>query len=142
MISNPRLSLSLIKKIATFSNHTVKNMSFGKGTRLLIVRYILLLATMASYKKASLCKKTVVLDEGFFQLIHNIMERESYNSHMQKLIGKIPKPNVLVIVNSTKESRERRFKEKGYPRKDEFGLEYFNEWYGVMQANDLHIKVS
>ncbi len=140
IFSHPILSAFLLSKINRFSNRSTKLLPIKKRLKLLLVRSILLLATMSSYKKALRYRGAVILDEGFFQIIHSIFEDEIEEEIIKNLIDKIPKPEILVIVDSTKKSREERFNQKGYPRRDEFGSKYFFDWYKVMESNDLKIR--
>src|SRR3989344_7400398 len=67
ILSFPLLSIYLFFKLNLNSN------KYG-NIKIKIMRNILLFATMAFYKKASLSKDKIILDEGFFQMINSIFE--------------------------------------------------------------------
>ena len=137
---HPVLSFSLWHNLSRFPNNSTNLLPLRKRLKLNLTRNILLLATMAQYMESRSHRDAVVLDEGFFQIIHTVFERKVKDYKLKRLMELIPKPEILILVNSTKESRERRFAQGGYPRKDEFGSKYFDEWYEVMKLNDLKIR--
>ena len=139
-VRNPIISSDLIHRLNKFSNSSVSLMNLRKRIKLRIIRNILLLATMASYNKAQSSNEDIILDEGFFQIIHTIYEEKSSKERINEIMNIIPKPDLLVIINSPKKIRMKRLMDKGYPRKDEFGEKYFKEWHLTMKHNDLLIN--
>jgi len=117
-----------------------KSLRFSKKIKLILTRNILLLSTMATYKKASFAKGKVIIDEGFFQIIHTSYEREKTTHEIEKIISLLPKPDMLIILNTKRDIRLKRFKTSGAPREKEFGSKYFETWHASMEHNDKHIR--
>ena len=111
------------------------NSIFKTKIKLRIMRNILLLSTMACYQKAKLTKKPVILDEGFFQIIHTIFETKQTKKQIFNLLEKIPKPHILIIFNIEKNLRIKRLKNNKNLREKLFSRNYFNNWYKTMEYN-------
>ncbi len=139
IIKNPITSFRLFLELNNNSCISIDQLNISQRTKLKIMRNILLLSTMAHYNKA-LADKNALIDEGFFQMLHTIYERKKDSESIKRLTDRIPKPDILIIVNIKKPIRIKRLKERNLPRKDLFGHIYFDNWHDSMQYNDRIIK--
>lgn len=81
----------------------------------------------ARYEKARFCDKAV-LDQGYFQNILSVFENPITIDLLKIYLKYLPKPDKLIIIDTSPEEALNRTQERGYYARERFGKDYVENW--------------
>jgi len=130
-IKRPLICILLLHKL--FSHNT--NSSLFKH------KLLLFLETMAKYNKANSNNIDChILDEGFYQMSLTIYETIVDSIKYTNFLKIIPKPDIIIIINSSKKTRRNRLIRRNFFPRQNFGMDYVNKWMPIMNNNFVTIE--
>ncbi|MEY2476248.1 MAG: hypothetical protein QOG87_1563 [Actinomycetota bacterium] len=76
-----------------------------------------------------------ILDQGHVHNVVSLFESRVSAEQVRKYLRRIPMPDVILVVDSDPDERERRFRERGYGLREQFSEAYQEEFAQVVEAN-------
>jgi len=95
----------------------------------------------AKYQKALRCKFSII-DQGYFQNIISVFNKEISPKFLKKYIKFFILPDKLIILDINKKKRLAMMKKRGYFARDKFGRIYRKKWEKIIEYNDKILKKS
>lgn len=115
-----------------------------KGSRMLLIEN-LFFAANAKYRHAQRISrkgKVAVIDQGYFQALLSLFENAPDIGALRKLVRILPKPDVLLVLDTSKEERERRVEGRGRAQRPAAGESVFPAALDLFKAEDIsHLVV-
>lgn len=93
----------------------------------------------ARYQKA-LRYKLAIIDQGYFQNIISVFEKEISSKILIRYIKFLLFPDKLIVFNISKNKRLKLMGERGYFARDKFGKAYRKKWEKIIEKNDKILK--
>ncbi len=125
-----------IKFFATFFYLTLNSKSF----KMFYLKFMnTFLHHNAQYQKALKCKKAI-LDEGYFQNIISVFEKEINPESLKKYLKFLLRPDMLIVFDIDSDKRSLRMAQRGYGVRDNFNKEYKTKWLKIIEKNDGLLK--
>lgn len=136
--SHPIKTIFLFKKLN--SNYLkLPRFSLKAYIKMFLMRNSYLVGALSKYHRASKSKEILILDEAPIQSIFIILQKQFSKQEIFRLLSTLPKPEILIIFELPKKTREERHAKTRYPAQW-INKDYAKEWLLNSEHNYELIK--